>query len=58
MDMNQTDLWELLGVTQPAAGKRLSGLKQGKDKLKYSELLLIFQKFEATDAEILKFMKL
>lgn len=58
LGMNQTELGELLGIGQQAAGQRLIGLKQGKDTLKHNDLAIIFQKFEATDAEILKFMKL
>lgn len=58
MGMNQTELGELLGINQQAAGYRLLGLKNGRDTLKHNDLAVIFQKFEATDAEILKFMKL
>lgn len=57
-DMNQTDFGELLGITQLSAYERLKGLKEGKDTLKSIELAVIFKKFEATDDEILKFMKL
>lgn len=58
LDMNQTDFGELLGITQPSAYERLKGLKEGKDTLKSIELAVIFKKFEATDEEILRFMKL
>jgi len=56
--MNQTDFGELLGITQPSAYERIKGLKEGKDTLKSIELAVIFKKFEATDEEILRFMKL
>lgn len=57
-DMNQTDFGKLLGISQPSAYERLNGLKKGKDTLKSIELAVIFKKFEATDEEILKFMKM
>lgn len=57
-DMNQTDFGELLGITQPSAYERLKGLKEGRDMLKSIELAVIFKRFEATDEEILKFMKM
>lgn len=57
-DMNQTDFGELLGITQPSAYERLKGLKEGKDTLKHNDLAVIFKRFEATDEEILKFMKM
>ncbi len=57
-DMTQEDLGDILGISQEAVSARLSGLKQGKDTLKYNDLLTIFKTFEATDEEILKFMKL
>lgn len=57
-EMNQTEFGKLLGITQPSAYERLKGLKEGKDTLKSIELAVIFKKFEATDEEILKFMKL
>lgn len=56
--VNQTRLGKLLGITQPSAHKRLKGLKEGKDTLKSIELAVIFKEFEATDEEILRFMKL
>lgn len=57
-DVNQTMLGEMLGISQQAAGVRLSGLKNGKDTLKHNDLAIIFKEFEAKDEEILKFMKL
>lgn len=57
-DMNQTDFGKLLGISQPSAYERLNGLKKGKDTLKHNDLAIIFKRFEATDEEILKFMKL
>lgn len=56
--MNETDLGEIWGISQAAASTRLLGLKAGKDKLKHNDLAVIFKRFEATDEEILKFMKL
>lgn len=56
--MNQEGLGELLGISQQAASARLLGLKSGEDKFKHNELAVIFKRFEATDEEILKFMKL
>lgn len=57
-DVNQTRLGEMLGISQQAAGARLSGLKAGRDTLKHNDLAIIFKEFEATDEEILRFMKL
>lgn len=57
-DVNQTRLGEMLGITQQAASVRLCGLKEGRDTLKHNDLAIIFKEFEATDEEILKFMKL
>lgn len=57
-NMNQTDLGELWGITQVAASTRLLGLKDGKDTIKHIDLAVILKKFEATDEEILKFMKM
>lgn len=57
-DVNQTRLGEMLGITQQAASIRLSGLKKGRDTLKHNDLAIIFKEFEATDEEILRFMKL
>lgn len=57
-DMNQTDLGKLLGISQQAMSTRLLGLKAGEDTLKHNDLAIIFKRFEATDEEILKFMKL
>lgn len=57
-DINQTRLGEMLGISQQAASIRLSGLKKGMDTLKHNDLAIIFKEFEATDEEILKFMKL
>lgn len=57
-DMNQTDLGVLWGISQEAASIRLLGLKNGKDTLKHNDLAVLFKKFDATDEEILKFMKI
>lgn len=57
-DVNQTRLGEMLGISQQAASIRLSGLKAGRDTLKHNDLAIIFKEFEATDEEILRFMKL
>ncbi len=56
--MNQTDLDELWGISQEAASTRLLGLKEGKDTIKHIDLAVILKRFEATDEEILRFMKL
>jgi len=58
LGMNQTDLGMIWGISQEAASTRLLGLKSGKDTLKHNDLAILFKKFEATDEEILKFMKL
>lgn len=57
-DMNQTDLGMMWWISQAAASARLKGLKNGKDTLKHNDLAVIFKQFEATDEEILRFMKL
>lgn len=57
-NMNQTDLGELWGISQEAASTRLLGLKEGKDTIKHIDLAVVLKKFEATDEEILRFMKL
>lgn len=56
--MNQTDLGELCGISQAAASTRLLGLKDGKDTIKYIDVAVVLKKFDATDEEILRFMKL
>lgn len=58
LNMNQTDFGELLGISQPSAYERLNGLRNGKDTLKHNDLAVIFKRFDATDEEILKFMKM
>lgn len=57
-EVTQTDLGHLLGISQPSTHDRLEGLKNGKDTLKHNDLAVIFKRFEATDEEILRFMKL
>lgn len=57
-DMTQTELGEVLGISQETVSARLSGLRQGRDTLKHNDLVTIFKTLEATDEEILRFMKL
>ena len=57
-DMTQEDLGNALGITQEGFFARLKGLKQGKDTFKYTDLAIVFKILEATDEEILKFMRL
>ena len=57
-DIHQEDLGNILGITQEAVFYRLKGLKCGKDTFKHMDLAIIFKTLEATDEEILRFMKL
>lgn len=57
-DMTQADLGKLIGISQPSMHDRLEKLKEGKDVFKHIDLAIIFKRFEATDEEILRFMKL
>lgn len=57
-DMTQEDLGKILGISQESAFYRLDGMKRGNDTIKYKELITLFKAFDATDEEILKFMKL
>lgn len=51
--ISQSELGEWLGITQPAAGSRI---KNGL--FSYGELLIIFEKLETPDAEIVHLMKM
>lgn len=51
--MNQKDMGEMLGITQQAFGRRL---KLGV--FPYTDLVEIFKKLEATNDEILRFMRI
>lgn len=57
-DIHQEDLGNILGITQEAVFYRLKGLKCGKDTFKHMDLAIIFKTLEATDEEILRFMRL
>lgn len=50
---SQQSLAEVLGISQPALYQRLE-----KGRFDYSELIEIFKELDATDEEILKFMRL
>lgn len=52
-DLSQTDLANLIGFTQQAFSYRLK-----KGLFNYSEMLVLLEKLEATDFEILNLMKL
>lgn len=57
-DITQADMGKVLDVSQTAVSARLLGLKRGKDSLKCGELMLLFKELEASDDEILKFIKI
>ena len=50
---SQAYMGELLGISQVAFGQRLK-----KSNFEYSQLIVIFKELQATDEEILKFMRL
>ena len=50
---SQADMGNLLGISQPAFGKRLK-----ESNFDYSQIITIFKELQATDEEIVKFMKL
>lgn len=50
---SQADMGRLLGISQPAFSNRLE-----KSNFEYSQILEILKELEATDEEILKFMRL
>jgi predicted transcriptional regulator len=50
---SQADMGNLLGISQPAFGKRLR-----TSNFDYSQIITIFKELQATDEEIVKFMKL
>ena len=52
-DLNQTDMGEMIGISQPAFSNRMEkGLFSDED------ILSLFEKLKATDEEILRLMKL
>ena len=52
LDLTQSDLAEMIGITQPAFCQRLK-----KGMFSYLELLTLLKRLKATDEEILKMMK-
>lgn len=50
---SQADMGNLLGISQPAFGKRLK-----ESNFDYSQIITIFKELQATDEDIVKFMKL
>ena len=53
MKLRQSDLAEMIGVSQPAFCQRLK-----KGMFSYEDLLTLLKNLNATDEEILKMMKL
>ena len=53
MKKSQAYMGELLGISQVAFGQRLK-----KADFKYSQMIVILKELQATDEEILKFMRL
>lgn len=53
MKKSQAYMGELLGISQVAFGQRLK-----KSSFDYSQLLVVLKELQATDEEILKFMRL
>lgn len=51
--LKQSDLAELIGISQPAFCNRLK-----KGLFSYSEILTLLEKLSATDEEILRLMKI
>ena len=51
--LRQKQLADLIGISQPAFSHRLE-----KGQFDYKELLILFEKLEATDEEIVNLMKL
>ena len=56
--MRQADAGRLLNMTQASFCEKLNKCKNGLDKLRVGELMILFQELGATDEEILKFMKI
>ncbi len=53
LNMTQSDLSEMLGITQPAVSNRLK-----KGLFSYADMLILLKELQATDEEILRFMKI
>lgn len=53
LEKNQTDMGKLLGISQTAFGKRLKSAN-----FDYPQILDILKELQATDEEILRFMKI
>lgn len=53
MKKSQAYMGELLGISQVAFGQRVR-----KSNFEYSQLIVILKELQATDEEILKFMRL
>jgi len=53
MHRSQQSFADILGISQPALNRRLDN-----GKFYYSEMLEIFKELEATDEEILKFLRM
>lgn len=53
LNLTQGDMGEAIGISQPAFSERIK-----KGLFSYEELLVLFPKLQATDEEILKFMKM
>lgn len=53
LDLTQSDLAEMIGISQPAFCQRLK-----KGMFSYIELLTLLKRLSATDEEILKMMKI
>lgn len=53
LDLTQSDMAELIGITQPAFSNRLK-----KGLFSYEEVITLLKELKATDKEILRIMKL
>lgn len=53
LNMTQSDLSEMLGITQPAVSNRLK-----KGLFSYADMLILLKELQVTDEEILRFMKI
>lgn len=57
-DLNQEDIGRILGINQQSVSRRLLNSKKGSDVFSQGELILLFKELEATDAEILRLIKM
>jgi len=53
LDLTQSDMAELMGITQPAFSNRLK-----KGLFSYEDVITLLKKLKATDEDILRLMKL